>query len=188
MSSDDGKIKSALDIALEKAQKLGSLSAEEKQRARDEELVTAADALARRYLNGLPLSDIEEELAKHNEKERQIISRYLLSHFLDEIDLEHTERAENMLAAIEHIHGDSAVAQSIRDLLQEYQTATDKAWQENYDSLATARIDELKLKGISGSAIEPAIEASPAWLEIIHRLDSHYQERLAKIRLKYKNL
>ena len=52
----------------------------------------------------------------------------------------------------------------IRDLFDEYQ-------------LGAARRKELKLKGISGSAVEPAIESSPEWLEIKQGLIASYQKR-----------
>lgn len=188
ISGNDSKIRSALDIALEKAQKLGDLSVEERQRMKEEELAQIADTLARRYFNGLPLREIEKELDRHSGEERQIVARYLLSHLLLEINFEHTERDEKTLAAIEHLYGDSTVVQSTRDLLHEYQAATDTAWRENYTSLATAQLTKLKLKGIAGSAVEPAIETSPAWLEIVERLNSSYQERLARIRQEYSNL
>ncbi len=188
MSSENEKIKSALEIALEKAQKLGALSEEERQRLRDEELVAAGEALAKRYLNGLPLRDIDVELGKRREEDRQIISRNLLSSLVDKIDMEHIAGAEGILAAIQHLSGDSGVVQSMRDLLREYQSATEKAWRENGSALEAAKRNELELKGISGSAVAPAIETSPEWLQIRQRLDSHYQERLEEIKRRCKNL
>jgi hypothetical protein len=188
MSSNDDKIKSALEIALEKAQRLGVLSDEEKLRLKDEELVAAGEALAKRYLNGLPLRDIDVELGRRREEDRQIISRNLLSSLVDKIDMEHIAGAERILAAIQHLSGDSGVVQSMRDLLREYQSATEKAWRENGSALEAAKRNELELKGISGSAVDPAIETSPEWLQIRHRLDTDYQERLEEIKRKCKNL
>ena len=187
MSSDNEKLKSALEIALEKAQKLGALSEEERQGLRDEELVAAGEALAKRYLNGLHLRDIEAELGRRREEDRRIVSRHLLSSLVDKIDIEHVEDDERILAAIQHLSGDSGIVQSIRDLLREYQSATEKAWRENGSALEKAKRNELALKGISGSAVDPAIETSAEWLEIRQRLDSHYQERLDEIKRKCKN-
>jgi len=188
MSSENERIKSALEIALEKAQRLGALSDEEKQRMKDEELVAAGEALVKRYLNGLSLRDIEVELRRRGEEDRRTISRHLLSRLVDGIDLEHVAGAERILAAIQHLSGDSGVVQSIRDILQEYESAMEKAWQENQSALEAAKRNELELKGISGSAVAPAIETSPEWLQIRHRLDSHYQERLEEIKRKCKKL
>jgi len=187
MSSENERIKSALEIALEKAQKLGALSEEERRRLRDEELVAVGEALAKRYLNGLPLRDIEVELGRRREEDRQTISRNLLSRLVDRIDMEHIAGAERILAAVQHLSGDSGVVQSMRDLLQGYESAMEKAWRENRSVLEAARRNELELKGISGSAVDPAIETSPEWLQIRQRLDSHYQERLEEIKRKCKN-
>ncbi|GAG17827.1 unnamed protein product, partial [marine sediment metagenome] len=107
MSGENEKIKSALEIALEKAQKLGALSEEERRRLRDEELVAAGEALAKRYLNGLPLRDIEIELGRRGGDDRRIISRNLLSRLVDKIDMEHIAGGERILAAIQHLSGDS---------------------------------------------------------------------------------
>ncbi|TET75825.1 MAG: hypothetical protein E3J42_02645 [Dehalococcoidia bacterium] len=188
MSGENERIKSALEIALEKAQKLGALSEEERQRLRDEELAAAGEALAKRYLNGLPLRDIDVELGRRGGDDRQIISRNVLSRLVDKIDMEHIAGAERILAAIQHLSGHSGVVQSIKDLLKEYESATEKAWRENRSALEAAKRNELELKGISGSAVDPAIETSPEWLQIRQRLDSHYQQRLEEIKRRCKNL
>jgi len=188
MSSENEKIKSALEIALEKAEKLGALSEEERQRLKDEELVAAGEALAKRYLDGLPLRDIEVELGRRREGDRQGISRNLLSRLVDKIDMEHTAGNERILAAIQHLSGDSGVVRSMRDLLQEYEAAMEKARREKQSALEAAKRRGLELKGISGSAVDPAIETSPEWLQIRHQLDSHYQQRLEEMKRKCSNL
>jgi len=188
MSINDDKIKSALEIALEKAQKLGALSDEEKYRLKDEELVAAGEALAKRYLNGLPLRDIETELAGRAEGDRRMISQHLLQHLLDRSDIGHIGRDDNILAAIQHLSGDPGIVQSIRDLLQKYESAIEKAKQENLSALEAAKRNELELMGISGSAVEPAIETSREWMQVQQDLDSHYQGQLEHIKQKSRNL
>lgn len=188
MSSNDDKIKSALEIALEKAQKLGVLSDEEKYRLKDEELVATGEALAERYLNGLPLRDVEAELAGRAEEDRRMISHHLLQHLLDRSDIGHIGRDDKILAAIQHLSGDSAIIQSIRDLLQEYEGAKEKVRQENLSALEAAKRSDLERKGIAGSAVEPATETSREWIQIQQDLDSHYQERLEYIKQKSRNL
>lgn len=188
MSSENEKIKSALEIALEKARRLGALSEEERRRLRDEELVAAGEALAKRYLNGLPLRDTELDLGRHREEDRQIISRNLLSLLVDKIDMEHIAGADRILAAIQHLSGHSGVVQSMRDLLQEYESAMEKAWREKRSALEGAKRNELELKGISGSAVDLGIETSPEWLQTRQLLDSHYHERLEEMKRRLKNL
>jgi len=188
MSGGNDEIKSALDIALEKAQKLGALSAEEKQRLREGELVEAAEALAKRYLGGLPLRDVEAELEVRGEWDRKIVISYMLSSLVETVDIKLDGGSERVLAAIEHFSGDQDAVRSIRELLHEYQGAVEKARQENWGALESAMRKELELKGISGSAVVPAVETSSGWLQIQHRLDSHYQERLDELKAPWKKL
>jgi len=182
MPNENDRIKSALEIALEKAQKLGTLSEDEKQRQKDEELVTAAETLAKRYLNGLPLKDIDLELAKHNEQERCIVRNHLLSHLLNSIDIDQAATNEKLLAAIKHLLPESELTQNISDLLHEYRTAVDRTRQDNLGKLEVEKRSELERKGISGSAVEPAIETSSEWLQIKQQLSSHYEQRLNEIK------
>jgi len=182
MSGDDKELKSAFDIAMERAQKLGAMSAQERQRSREEKFRAIGEALGKRYLDGLPLRDVEIELRKHGEK-RQIIIRYLLSFLLDALAPGNSEGAENILAAVQHYSGNSGAVERIRNIFNEYQKAIEQSWEEKRIELATARRKELKLGGISGSAVEPATEASPEWLRIKHGLTASYQKRFEETKI-----
>ena len=176
MSGDDKELKSAFDIAMERAQKLGDMSAQERQRSKEEEFRAIGEALGKRYLDGLPIRDVEIELRRYEEN-RRIVIRHLLSFLLNTLDTGNSEGAENILAAIQHYSGDSGVVASIRNLFNEYQKAIEQAWEEKRDTLELAKRKGLKLRGIFGSAVEPAIETSPEWIEIRQRLDASYQKR-----------
>ena len=181
MSSGDEKLKSALDIALEKAKRLGNLSYADKQRLKEEKLAVAAEALGKRYLEGLPLRDLEIELGKR-EEDRRIVIRYLLSFLVSKINLKNPEEAKKILVAIQHFSTAPSAAENIRNLLNEYRSAVEQAWQENHVALRKAKKKELTLKGISGSAVVPEITISSEWLQIQQRLDSEYQKRLEWIK------
>jgi hypothetical protein len=176
MSGDDKELRSAFDIAMERAQKLGDMSVLEKQRSREEEFRAIGEALGKRYLDGLPIRDVEIELRRHEEN-RRIVIRYLLSFLLDALAPGNSEGAENILAAVQHFSGDSGAVASIRNLFNEHKKAIEQAWEEKRIKLGAAKRKELKLRGIFGSAVEPAIETSPEWFEIRRRLDASYQER-----------
>ena len=180
MPSNDKELKSAFDIAMERAQKLGDMSAQEKQRSREEEFRAIGEALGKRYLDGLPLRDVEIELGRH-EKNRQIVIWHLLSFLLDALAPGNSEGAENILAAVQHYSGNSGAVARIRNLFKEYQKAIELVWEEKRIKLGAAQREELKLRGISGSAIEPAIEASPEWLEIKQGLVVSYQKRFEEV-------
>jgi hypothetical protein len=177
MSGDDKELKSAFDIAMERAQRLGGLSSEEKKRLKEGELAEVGDALGKRYLNGLPIRDVELELGKYKE-DRQILISYLLSSLVDKINLIDPGDVEKILEAIRHFSKRPKVIEGIRDIINEYQIAVEQARQEIQSELGAVRRKELARKGISGSAVEPAIEASLDWLETSQQLLSEYQKRL----------
>jgi hypothetical protein len=174
MSGRDKELRSAFDIAMEKARKLGDMSAQEKQRSKDEELRAIGEVLGKRYLDGLPVRDVEIELRKHEEN-RQTVVRYLLSFLLDALIPANSERAENILVAIQHFSGNSDAVARVRELYNEYQ----KAWKEKRDKIIEARRKELELKGISGSAVEPAIEADSKQLDTTYR--KHFEETITTL-------
>ena len=182
MPDGNEKIKSALDIALERAQKLGSLSAQERQSLRDKELATAGEALVKRHLAGLLLRDVEMELKRYGEEDRETVTRYMLSALMEAISIEDLTGSEKVLAAVQHLSGDVGIGEALRELFHDYQEVVERAWQENHSRLEAAQGKELALKGISGSAVEVGIENCAEWLEIRHRLDSHYRERLEAIK------
>jgi hypothetical protein len=180
MAEDDGKVKSALEIALERAQNLGGMSSDEKQKLKDENLESVGLALSKRYLKGLPVRDVEIELGKYKEN-RQTVVTYLLSYLTDEIDMGDPDRDQRILEAIKHFAGAPA-AEKISSLLNKYRSAMEQASQKNQRTLGAAKRKELARMGISGSAIKPAIEGSPEWLEARQQLHSDYQKRLEEIK------
>jgi hypothetical protein len=182
MPGENDEIKSALEIALQKAERLGPLSAEEQKRAKEEELAQSGAALAKRYLNGAPLRDIERDLAKASDDERSLVNHHLLSHLLEAMGLDQPGQNEKALAAIEYLHARHDLVQGIRDLLREYDAAVDRARTENLSELRSASMEHLRQLGVSGSAVEPAIETSPQWTTLREQVNSAYRERLEEIK------
>ena len=187
MSSGDDKLKSALDIALERASKLGKMSDEEMRETREKELAGVGEALVARYVKGLPIRDIELELAKYKE-DRQKIIPYLLDGLWDRLDLENTQEIDKLLSAIEHFTGNSSATERVQSLAIEYRNEVEKTLGKNKNSLEDAKRKELKRKGISGSAVIPIVESSPEWLQIREGLNSRYRKRLEELKSFLKAL
>jgi len=187
LSNGEEKLKSALDIALERAGKLGKMSDAERQEARAKELAGFGEALSERYLKGLPVRDIELELARYKE-DRQKVIRYFLDRLWDRIDLGNPQGVDNILSAVEHFTGNSSVAEKVLSLATEYRNEVEKTLGKNRGSLEDAGRKELKRKGISGSAVIPAIESSPDWLQLQEDLSSRYRKRLEELKAFLKAL
>jgi hypothetical protein len=187
LSNGEEKLKSALDIALEKASKLGKMSDEEKREAREKELAGFGEALAVRYLKGLPIRDIELELARYKE-DRQKVIRYMLNRLCDRLDLGNNQEIDNIMSAIKHFTGNSSIGEAIRSLATEYQNEVEKTLEKNRNFIEDAKRKELKKKGISGSAVVPAVESSPEWLQLREDLNSRYRKRLEELKTFLKAL
>jgi hypothetical protein len=186
MSGEDDKIKSALDIAMERANRLGGLSAEESRKLKEQELAATGEALAKRYLNGLPLRDLDAELAKHGEEDRGTVQQMVLSHLADAIDLVNADRSEKSLLAVGHLSGNKDAVEKVRAVLREHEEALAKARQENGGALAEAKRAELERLCISGSAVKPLTETSEEWQEVRSRIDAEYSARLDEARAGWR--
>jgi len=187
MADEEHRIKSALEIALEKSRRLGSLSEEEKSRLRDEELAGAGESLAQRYLNGAPLREIEAGLAKREEGDRPTVRRYLLLRLLDEIGIGQSAQYEKIFSAIDHISGDTVLTEEIRGVLRLYEIELERAQQNTLHKLEKAKLDELAQRGISGSAISLSTENTQEWAGLRRNMESGYGKRLEEIRGKLRN-
>ena len=128
----------------------------------------------------MPIRDVELELEKYKE-DRQVLIRYFLAFLMDKISLTDPVGVERILEAIQHFSRSPNVIEGIRGLMNEYPTAVEQARQEIQGKLGTAKRKELAKKGISGSAVEPVVEASPEWLEVKQGLDTSYQKRLKRL-------
>ncbi len=171
---------------MERANRLGGLSAEESRRLKEQELASAGEALVKRYLNGLPLRDVDAELTKHGEEDRGTVKQMVLSHLADAIDLANADRSGKALSAIEHFSGDRDAVERVRALLREHEEALAKSRQESGGALAEARRAELERLGISGSAVKPVTETSEKWQEVRSRIDADYGARLDEARAGWR--
>jgi DNA-binding transcriptional MerR regulator len=181
MAGSDDQLKSALDIALERASKLGRMSSEEMNAAKEKELAAVGESLAMRYLEGLPIRDIELELAKHKEHRQKVVG-YLVGGLIDRADPLNREGFKAVSAAIKHFIGTSTVAQQIESLLTEHRDELERTLNEQRSSVEAAELEKLKRRGISGSAVVPNIEASAEWIQVRESAISRYKKRLEELK------
>ncbi len=185
MSNGEEKLKSALDIALERASKLGRMSDEEMVAAKEKEFAAAGESLAVRYLKGLPIRDIELELAKRKENRQKVVG-YLVSGLIDRANPLDCDEFKAVSAAIRHFIGTSGVAPEIERLLAEYRDELEKALNKQRSLLEAAELEKLKRKGISGSAVVPNVEASAEWIRLKEDAISRYKKRLEELKVLLK--
>jgi len=158
-----GELKSAWEIAQERANRLGKLSAEEKAQQERQEYRQRGKALAQKWLDGSQQLDIATELNKHEGEKRDIIKRAAIEHLLGAIELTTAQGR------------DSVKAEEMGRLVQEYEEAEQKMRQE-LESNYRETMHRLRISGTAVDAIN--IEADHKWQIARQRLVESFTPRL----------
>jgi hypothetical protein len=174
-----GELKSAWEIAQEKANRLGKLSAEEKEQQERQGYRQIGQVLAQKWLDGSQQLDMTAELNKHEEKGREIIRQALIEHLVEPIDITTTQginSVQKLIAAISSLVPElRPKAEEIGQLVQEYEWAERKTRQElEIDYRQT--LHQLRISGTAVDAIN--IEADPKWQLARQQLIEDFSPRL----------
>jgi len=178
------EIKSTLELALERTKKM-AISEKEKEEIRQKKLLEKAKGLFHRYREGhAPLSELQKEIERMDEKTSAAVKKFLFSQWIDALSLKHED--ERLIKGIEWLKNGriEEVPERFRHLFSQYQEEMENARHE-----ARTRLEEaLKREGIAGSAVEPNVEGDLLWKEAIEKLDYLYGGKLEEIRKQLRNL
>jgi hypothetical protein len=179
------KMKSAWEIAMEKAEKLGKLSPEENQRMRQATYGPAGEGLAKKYLSGLPLKHLEIELEKYTGDDRRMVLKSLLTVLKAEITLDRLDNTDKALeawrafAATEQAH---RAIQDIKSLLADYERAIKSQEGKPVQEVEDEMRRQLEQEGISGSALVINIKKSPKVVMGLENLKKEYSASLIALK------
>jgi valyl-tRNA synthetase len=159
-----GELKSAWEISQEKANRLGKLSAEEKERQEIQGYRQIGQVLAQKWLDSPRQPYITAELNRHGEKEREIIKQALIENLVELIEFTTTQGINNVkrvIGAISSLEPElQPKAEEIGQLVQEYEGAEQKIRQE-LESSYRETLHKLRISGTAVDAIN--IETDPKW-------------------------
>jgi hypothetical protein len=177
------EIKSAWEIAQEKADRLGKLSVEEKEQQERQRHRQIGQALAQKWLDSSRRLNMTEELNKYEEKEREIIKQALIEHLVEAIELTTTQgmsRTKKVIGALSGLGPElQSKAEEISHLVQEYEDAKQKMRQE----LESSYRETLHKLRISGTAVDAVnIEADPKWQPAHRGLIESFTPRLNELK------
>jgi hypothetical protein len=177
------ELKSAWEIAQEKADRLGKLSAEEKEQQERQRYRQIGQALAQKWLDGSQPPNITDELNKYGEKEWETIKQALIEHLAEVIELTTTQSIASTKKVIEALGSLGpelqTKAEEINQLVQEYEVAEQKIRQE----LESGYRETLHKLRISGTAIDAInIEISPKWQPAHQGLVESFTSRLNELK------
>ena len=178
-----GEIKSAWEIAQEKANRLGKLSAEEREQQERQKHRQIGQALVQKWLDSSRRPNITQELNKYEEREREVIRQALIEHLAEVVELTTAQGIDNTKKLIEALSSLGPElqpkAEEIGQLVQEYEGAEQKVRQE----LESSYRETLHKLRISGSAIDAInIEADPRWQPAHRGLVVSFTPRLNELK------
>jgi hypothetical protein len=158
------ELKSAWEVAQERASKLGKLSAEEKEQQERQRYSQVGQALAQKWMDGSQRLDLTAELSRHEEKGREIIKRAIIEHLIEAVGLANTQAIDSVKRTIEAISSLKPElqprAEEMGQLVQEYELAEQKIRQE-LESQYRQTLHQLRISGTAVDAIN--IEDNPQW-------------------------
>jgi hypothetical protein len=158
------ELKSAREVAQERANRLGNLSAEEKEQQERQGYDEVGQALAQKWMDGSQRLDMTAELGKHEEKAREIIRKALIERLVETIELTTTQGRKNVRRAVEGISSLRPElqprAEEMGQLVQEYELSEQKIRQE-LESRYRETLHQLRISGTAVDAIN--IQDNDQW-------------------------
>jgi hypothetical protein len=179
------KIKSALEIAMEKVSGLPELTREEIEEQKEKEYGPVGEALAKKYLSGtISDGEISHELDRHTGAEGNIVRRALVAGLCREIRLENErEIGEKVLRGLKQLASEKdkeikRIGDEYRETVEEFIKKKEKESRQ-FEILAMERFGKL---GIAGSAVRLNLNEDANWKEQLYKLQNVYEPRLTDIR------
>jgi hypothetical protein len=193
-----GELKSAWEIAQEKASKLGKLSAEEKRQQMEQRCHQIGKAMAQTYLDHQEGQNITTQLSNYPEEEKRLIAQAIVGHLSEALSLRNPKITENpqgfsSVSRLEKIiQGIATIAPKLQPvtsqislLIQEYQQAGEKTRQE-IENKGRERLHQLRISGTAVGGIN--IEATLEWQEDWYKLAQPFEERLNELKQELPQL
>ena len=185
--SQVGEIKSAWEIAQEKASKLGKLSPEEREVQRQGRCRVIGKSLAEKYLSQQDIGLLEAELNKQSTQDKNLISAAAIHRLTEAIDLRYAQTLDKIGQGIITLADTTTAGKTlgkIKELFQEYEESENTEKQE----IEKAGREMLHQLRISGSAISRInVRAGEEWQKKLNQLAHPFEERLKHLKNELLN-
>jgi hypothetical protein len=158
-----GKIKSTIDLAMEKAAKLPRLTEEEIRQRREEEYAPRGRAIAELILRGdLSVDRLDVELSRYGGDEGEIVQRAFLTSLCQALDLENAEAATRAFEGLRAVVRNGPLEEASRrwsGILRNYEEQR----QRTFSMTEEAERVSLRDLGVAGSAIRLNLQENERW-------------------------
>jgi hypothetical protein len=180
-------IKSAWEIAQEKASKLGELSPEEREGQRKDRCRLTGESLAEKYLSNHDIGIFKEELRNYGAQDRDSISQAVVYRLIQSIDLRFppllAEISQAILTLANSV-GAMKTLNEIKELFQEYTDMENKEKQE-IEKSGREMLHQLRISGTAISRLN--IRAKEEWQKKLDQTAIPFEERLNYLKQELQN-
>jgi hypothetical protein len=177
-----GKIKSSIELAMEKMAKLPKLTEEELRERQEREYEPRGRAIAARFLaDDLEATRLASELSSYEGERSEIVRKALLTSLCQSINLEDARTTAKALEGIKELVDDSPVekvSNRLDDVLRDYEQQRQQQ-QETTQRSEDPRLHDL---GISGSAIRLNPDQNEAWCKAQTELQRRFVSQVDQIK------
>ena len=174
-----GELKSAWEIALEKADKLGKLSIEEEQQQKEQICLQIAQAATQKCLN-IEAYNIAKEVSSYSEEEKNLITQATITYLIESIDLKSPSKLERATRSIVDLEPKlQPILEKIIQLTQEYEQIRKKTRQD-LQSKTKGILHRLRISGTAVGDIN--VEALSQWKQAEQKLVESWQPKLDSLK------
>ncbi|MCL5959239.1 MAG: hypothetical protein M1358_07960 [Chloroflexi bacterium] len=184
------RIKSAWEIALERAERLGDLSRDELRAREEAQHDQIGQALASRHLSGLPLRELLFAIGKHEDSARKNIQKAVAAALADALDLDNPDSAEMARVALQALLPELHLGEQTeraRKVIADYHGAKREAQADHRDTVHQKIVHHLRRRGIAGSAVRPNLNATQEWQELVNQTRSEFADRLLHLKIELRS-
>jgi hypothetical protein len=177
-----GKIKSTIELAMEKAARLPRLTKAEIRQQQEKEYGPRGRAIAGRFLVGdLEAEDLDAELSRYQDEQGEIVRGAFLASMCQAIDIGETEATARGFEGIRTLVRDDCLegtSSRLSGVLRDYQEQRER----EFAKMEQAEAVTLSELGVSGSAIRLNMEQSERWREKRSELLKKFRPKLDEIK------
>ena len=185
---ENERIKSALEIAMEKVAKMADLTPQEIKEQKEREYGPRGEITAGKYLSHVfKNADIAVELSKYQGEEGQIVRKAFLSSLCLAIQLDDADKSQRAIEGIQALDIDIDL-DGVKGEFEEISSAYDRERAKTYNKLEEAQRQALYGLGISGSAVRPNVKENVDFQNKLNQIRAPYDMRLYKLRDKMLHL
>lgn len=183
------RIKSAMEIAMEKMASVPRLTPEEVARQKEKECRPIGEAIAGKYLeSAITGAELPVQLGKYRGDEGRIVRRAFISSLCQSIEPADAARSRRALEGVLLAAGADSGFEKLRQESEEILSDFERETGQRYTTFERVERERLEKLGVSGSAIRPNLREREEWRQELGKIRQAYDLRLDRLRTRLMQL